>query len=132
MHTDNRGFTLTELITVTVLIAILASIVAPSLSKAREKAFIATVTSDLKVFAVQQETYQSSNQIYATDPAQLTDLIVSEGVTISINEANAGVGWAATAVHEALPTRPCGIFYGNASAGNAAPAASPGVVTCTD
>jgi hypothetical protein len=60
----------------------------------------------------------------------LTELTMSKGVTIVITEATAGTGWAATGYHDGLPTRQCGIFYGNGSASNAVPAISAGVVTC--
>jgi len=113
-----------------VVIGILAAIAIPKFASVREKSLIAAVTSDLKIFASQQEAYQGTHQVYAAAVSQLTDLTLSDGVTITINEVNTGVGWAATGVHDALLGRMCGIYYGNASAGNATPAVQPGVVTC--
>ncbi len=130
MPQGRRGFTLIELLLVLVITATLATIAIPQLSGAREKAFIATVTSDLKIMASQMEIYQSENQIYPANVALLTNLTLSDGVNITINESSAGSGWAATAYHNALTARQCGIFYGNASASNAVPAISPGTVIC--
>lgn len=132
MNGEARGFSLIELLVVMIVLSILAAIVIPRYGDARAEAFLTTVRSDLRILANQQAAYQSDHQVYADDAAEITDLIPSEGVTISINEANEGLGWAATAYHESLSGRPCGIYYGNGSASNAPPATSPGVVTCED
>ena len=130
MNASHRGVTLIELLIVVVVIGILAAIAIPRYSTARDKAFIISVTSDLRILASQQEAYQSRTQAYASDWADLTDLTITDGVNISINEVNLGQGWAATGYHDALSGRICGIFYGNASAANATPATTAGVVVC--
>ena len=130
MRTAPRGFTLIELLIVVVIIGILAAIAIPKFSAVREKSYIAAVTSDLKILAAQQEAYQSNNQAYASDWTDLTDLGITEGVNISINQVDLGAGWAATAWHDALTNRMCGIYYGSGSAALATPATLPGVVTC--
>ena len=130
MPQGRRGFTLIELLLVVVIIGVLASIAIPKFSGAREKAFIAAVTSDLKILASQMEIYQAENLTYPASVALLTDFTLSAGVNITINEANAGTGWAATGLHDALTTRQCGIFYGDGSASNAVPATFAGTVVC--
>ena len=95
----------------------------------RQKAYIAAVTSDLKNLASQQEIYLGSAYTYATTLSQLTDFVVTESVTLSINSAD-GRGWAATGTHSGLAGEQCGIFYGSASAADASPAVLPGTVAC--
>ncbi len=130
MPQGRRGFSLIELLLVLVIIGVLATIAIPKYTGAREKAFIATVTSDLKIMATQMEIYQSENLAYPADIALLVDFTASERVNITINEATTGTGWAATGYHTALPARQCGIFYGDGSASNAVPATSAGTVMC--
>lgn len=125
-----RGFTLIELLIVVVVIGILAAIAIPKFSTAREKSYIAAVISDLKTMATQMEQYQADNTVYPASVALLTDLTVSRGVNLTINEAVVGTGWAATGWHDALPGQSCGIFYGNGDPSKAVPATSAGTVIC--
>lgn len=126
----NQGFTLIELLIVVVILGILASIAIPKFSRFRERSYIATVILDLKNLASQQEIYHGNNYTYASTVTVIAEMVVSEGVNITVNEAD-GRGWAATAYHDAVPAEQCGIYYGTAAASNASPAASPGVITCT-
>lgn len=128
---DQRGFTLIELLIVVVIIGILASIAIPKFASVRERSYIATVILDLKNLAAQQEIYHGDNLTYADNVALLSEMVVSRGINITINEAD-GFGWAATAVHDAVPDRQCGIFYGAASAANGSPATTAGNITCQD
>jgi type IV pilus assembly protein PilA len=130
MDTQARhGFTLIELLIVVVVIGILATIAIPKFSSMREKSYIAAVTSDLKSFASMQEIYLSDNFTYASSVTAMTDLTLSDNVTVTVNEAT-GTGYAATGTHSGLAGRQCGLYFGSASAAGASPALVPGVVTC--
>ena len=125
-----HGFTLIELLIVVVIVGILAGISIPKYSSVKEKSYIAAVTSDLKIMATQMEIYQAENLVYPADIALLVDFTSSNGVNVTINEASAGTGWAATGNHDGLTGSQCGFYYGDGSAANAVPATSPGVVMC--
>ncbi len=130
MRNNNKGFTLIEILIVTVVLGLLASIAIPKFSSARENAFVATVVSDLRNLSSQMELYQASNLVYPDDVALLTEFTASEDVTVTITETILGSGWAATASHAGLVGAQCGLFYGNGSAANATPATVAGVIAC--
>jgi len=112
-----------------VIIGILASLAIPKYSAARDRSYVATVILDLKNFASQQEIYHGDNLAYAGNVAAIANMATSKGVIITVNQAD-GRGWAATGWHDALPGRQCGIFYGAATAANATPATTAGVIAC--
>ena len=123
-----RGFTLIELLIVVVVIGILATIAIPKFSAMRTKSYVATVTSDLKNLASQQEIYLSNEYSYAATTTA-TEMTLTANVTITINEST-GTGWAATGTHSGLAGQWCGIYFGDAAASGATPAAAPGTVQC--
>ena len=126
---DKRGgFTLVELIIVVVVIGILATIAIPKFSAMRTKSYIATVTSDLKNLASQQEICLSAQYTYTSVLTNL-EYTMSPAVTITVNEAT-GTGWAATGTHSGLAGQQCGFFFGDAAASGATPATTPGTVAC--
>lgn len=122
------GFTLIELLIVVVVIGILATIAIPKFSTMRQKSFIASVTSDLKNLASQQEIYLSNEYSYTTVLTNL-EFTLSSAVTITVAEAT-GTGWAATGTHTGLSGDQCGIYFGDANPSGASPATAPGTVFC--
>lgn len=124
-----KGFTLIELLIVVVIIGILAAIAIPKFASTKEKAYLASMKSDLRNIATAQEGYFADNQIYVAisasntagspSPDANTGFVPSAGVTVS-GTATGGSGWNATASHSATG-KGCDIFVGSApgTAGNA-------------
>src|SRR3712207_3483597 len=113
MQTNNRkGFSLIELLIVLVIIGILAAIAIPKFANTKEKAYLASMKSDLRNLVTAQEAYFSDHTTYASIGDLGTSYSQSSGVTIDIDE-NLGSGWHATATHNALDTsRSCWIYVG--------------------
>ncbi len=76
---DNKGFTLIELLIVVVIIGILATIVIPQFDKVRERAYNATVLSDIRTTIAEVERYVITNYTF---PGDENDLF-AEGLTLS-------------------------------------------------
>ena len=127
MRIRRDGFTLIELLIVVVIIGILAAIAIPKFSSTREKAFLASMKSDLRNLATYQDIYHNSNYTYTNDFAAL-GFVESEGITVTVGVAT-GSGWSATSAHLGLPSHHCALFQGNATA--VAPATVEGQLECT-
>ena len=108
-----KGFTLIELLIVVVIIGILAAIAIPKFANTKEKAYIASMKSDLRNMVTAQEAYFSdNNNLYAPNTGTLgtARFRSSTGVTVT-STANAGLAWGATATHSGT-TVSCAIIVG--------------------
>ena len=115
MYTENRGFTLIEILIVTVIIGVLAAVTIPKFAKSKEKAHLAAMTSDLRNLATAQEAYHSNEATYfagAVPSAQLA-YGVSSGVSVTLSDVT-GYGWAAVTSHTSS-LKTCAIFMGGAA-----------------
>ena len=66
MPRNQKGFTLIELLIVVVIIGILAAIAIPKFANTKEKAYVASMKSDLRNLITAQEAYFSdNNSVYA-------------------------------------------------------------------
>lgn len=121
-----RGFTLIELLMVVVIIGILVAVLIPRWSSTRERAFLASMKSDLRNLATAEEAYFYDNATYATTLASLVAFTPSSGTVVTINQATVG-GWSATASRPGLPKQ-CYLFVGSVTPVGAATV--EGQVTC--
>jgi prepilin-type N-terminal cleavage/methylation domain-containing protein len=126
MKNRSSGFTLIELLIVVVVIGILAAIAIPKFSAVREKAFLASLKSDLRNVATLQDIYHNTNYTYSTVQADL-GFNASDGVTVAIAEAD-GTGWSASAVHSGYVGRSCALYHGGATP--LAPATVESAIAC--
>lgn len=123
--TDRRAFTLIELLTVMVVLAVLAAIAMPRFARSKERAVSVMLKADLKYLASLQEIYRTTYFTYGADATTL-GFGASDGVTVTIGAAGA-TGWSATATHPGTD-EVCAIYSG--SAAPAAPATTPGIPQC--
>jgi prepilin-type N-terminal cleavage/methylation domain-containing protein len=95
-----KGFTLIELLIVVVIIGILAAIAIPKFANTKQKAYLASVKTDLRNLVTAEEAYFSDNTTY-TNSLATTQFNPSKGNTYTVTGAS-GTGWAATATNTYL------------------------------
>jgi type IV pilus assembly protein PilA len=108
---NRNGFTLIELLIVVVIIGILASIAIPQFANTKEKAYIASMKSDLRNLVTAEEAYfADSGQYSATLGAGGVDLNVTSGnnnPTIAVTAD----GWTAS-ISNVNTTKTCAVYIG--------------------
>jgi prepilin-type N-terminal cleavage/methylation domain-containing protein len=121
MMTNKKGFTLIELLIVVVIIGILAAIAIPKFANTKEKAYIASMKSDLRNLITAQEAYFSdNNSTYASTTGALsTTYKASSGVTVTMGTVT-NTGWAATSAHTST-TKTCKISVGGSATNEGEP-----------
>ena len=131
---SKNGFTLIELMLVTVLISLLATIAIPKYTNMRERARIATLISDLRNLMTAQEAYFENTGSYADDQSQLPIMNTSPYTDLDLWELQGnGFGWRARARLRDQPTVRCGVFIGQSQGQPSVPGIGPvqeGNITC--
>ena len=113
MRTNSKkGFTLIELLIVVVIIGILAAIAIPKFANTKEKAYVASMKSDLRNMATAEESYFADNQTYTTVLANM-NFTPSQAVVAKVTDAK-GTGWAADTKHPATAIT-CEVGFGSDS-----------------
>jgi type IV pilus assembly protein PilE len=129
IRANRQGFTLIELLIAIVIVGILATIAVQTFWKARDQGLEASMESDLRTAAVQQEFYYAARYTYADEVDSIPGYNTSPGVTLAITYAGPD-GWAGVTTHTSILTIECGLLIGGAPAGSAGPAVDAGVVRC--
>ena len=115
MSRNKSGFTLIELLIVVVIIGILAAIAIPKFANTKEKAFVASMKSDLRNLITAQEAYYSDNtNNYAQSTTNLgTNYASSPGVTVTLSAVTT-TGWTAKATSTGT-SKTCNITLGGSA-----------------
>jgi type II secretion system protein G len=123
---DRKGFTLIELLIVVVIIGILASIAIPKFANTKEKAYIASMKSDLRNLVTAEEAYFA-------DSVKYSSTIGAGGLSFNVTSGNNTPalaltldGWTAS-ISNVNTTKTCAIYVGTTAL---APAVKEGEPKC--
>ena len=105
---NKRGFTLIELLIVVVIIGILAAIAIPKFANTKEKAYVASMKSDLRNLATYEESYAAdSSGAYFSGNGSAQGFSPSQNVTVTATAlAGPPASFTAAASHS-LTARTC-------------------------
>jgi len=89
MTQNRKGFTLIEVVVVTVVIGVLAAVAVPRLVGSKDKAYVAAMKADLHTIAIYEEQFAADNhgQYFsgtATSDAPLNGFTPSKDVTVTL------------------------------------------------
>ena len=126
MEERQGGFTLIELLVVIIIIGILAAIAIPVFLNQRKKAVDASMKSDLRTVANEEETYFTDFQSYkpfgpstatATIGADVVTLSPGNAVTVTLNTAGLAYCILATNLKSTTASASAGVVYVSSKGG---------------
>jgi prepilin-type N-terminal cleavage/methylation domain-containing protein len=102
MRAVEKGFTLIELLVVTVLLGILATIAIARFVSAKENAYMASMKSDLRNFALYEQNYEIESQgSYFAGNGVAQGFVPTVGVTVNATAVpGPPTSWNAIATHD--------------------------------
>jgi len=111
---NRKGFTLIELLIVVVIIGILAAIAIPKFANTKEKAYLASMKSDLRNLVTAEEAYFADSVKYTTNlgTAYATTSGVGTAPGQPMTITLTADGWEATVGHSTT-TKQCAIYVGS-------------------
>jgi prepilin-type N-terminal cleavage/methylation domain-containing protein len=123
---DRKGFTLLELIVVTVILGLLAAFAIQGYAKIKERTYVAAMKADLRNLV-------TAEVVFSTDSLRFTTVIGSGGLTYQVTTGNTapslaltGDGFTAQIGNTNTP-RTCVVFMGSTPL---APATNEGEPAC--
>jgi len=128
--TGKKGFTLIELLIVVVIIGILAAIAIPKFANTKEKAYIASMKSDLRNLATAEEAYYSDKNVYSSDTTAMRfNTSTGNVLTITLGGNAGAAGWSALMTNPRVTTLTtgCQVYAGDLAIAANVP---DGVVQC--
>jgi prepilin-type N-terminal cleavage/methylation domain-containing protein len=108
---NRKGFTLIELLIVVVIIGILAAIAIPKFANTKDKAYIASMKSDLRNLVTAEEAFFADSLRYGTVADLGTNFNTTSGVQSLTINVIPGAGWTASVAH-GTSSKQCFIFVG--------------------
>jgi prepilin-type N-terminal cleavage/methylation domain-containing protein len=136
---NRKGFTLIELLIVVVIIGILAAIAIPKFANTKEKAYIASMKSDLRNLVTAEEAYFADSIKYQTTtscanpaPAGSVSFCPTTGNTLGAITTGTGTqaGWTGS-ITNLNTSKSCAIYVGAVTpTAPATAASSEGAPTC--
>jgi prepilin-type N-terminal cleavage/methylation domain-containing protein len=102
MRAVRKGFTLIELLVVTVILGIIAAIAIARFVSAKENAYMASMKSDLRNFALYEQNYEIESQgSYFAGNGVAQGFVPTAGVTVNATAVpGPPTSWNAVAIHD--------------------------------
>lgn len=131
MSERREGFTLVELLVVVVIVAALAVIALPRFTNTKDRAYFATMRSDLRNLIPAEELYRAKYGEYSAVADSLPDFQPSDNVALDVTATNND--WYAEATYDLMsPSQKCGVWVGpSRPSGAPAYATAGGSIVCT-
>lgn len=108
---QRKGFKFVELLAAMVVFSVLSAVAVPRYRNFKERAYLATLKSELGQVRIAQEAHWAEHLIYTVSPASL-DWRPSTNVTVKLASGDLGGGYVAVAMHAQLPGTECATFVG--------------------
>lgn len=111
MSRNTRGFTFVEILVAMAVFGALTAIAVPRYRSYKDRAYMATMRTELGSLRIAEEAFWAEHMVYSTDTASL-DWNGSSRVQLAITSSDLNYGFAATATHLLAPTLQCQTFVG--------------------
>jgi type IV pilus assembly protein PilA len=125
MQRRRAGFTFVEILIAMAVFGTLTAVAVPRYRLFKERAYLATMKSELGSLRIAQEAFWAENQAYTTDTTQL-DWNGSGAIKLALASADPLGGFSAVATHALAPSLSCATFVGKDATTSAS-----GDIVCT-